>query len=651
MPFPWADPSAWADISNVKIYIDSMEPQKGNLAAFLKGNITYLVPPFQRPYQWEELQWFEIANNSLEVYRSPKTDHGLDREHWLGIQLVSVPEGGIELGQQTWELIDGQQRLITMIMWLHALRDHARDLETEGIQKDPIAQMANVVVQRSDEPSYAAVIKNQWRSFYESESAVHGPLRAYVYFRYLLWGGMKLIDEVEPPKLPKFKKLAKNAVNRAEEVWSKSVTALEIEGGPNPVTRQQALDVIQTTLRCFTWLQLQRQQTDAPAAVLFSALNGDGLKLRPFDFVRNSLFVKLPQDKAQQIYTKQWEEAEARIVSASWSGKRFDAPSIFLYDFLIATGASGALGPLNRARGNEHFAAITAKLSIDELGKFLEEDFVPAMDTWLKVVTASSQRPSKLSTLIAETRALSAGPLDPALLYLLEALRRGHLAEGVVITRIRQLQALVVRMLVGDKPLNNLRSKIMNVMPHLANSYSEVAWKKALEDIGWCSDKEILETVVTLSLYGNKAKPNQLLLLFRGIEIEMAGLAANGLVGGRLPESYSIEHLLPSSRQDHWVEHVKKQKMDYEEAFALKDTLGNLTPLTNTHNKRVGTKLLADKAACLEDGAILGYREPLLRVHESWATKENPKLVWNHNSIRERSMNLAKKLLKHWPIA
>ena len=634
----------------MKIYSVLMEAQKGNLAKFLNGNIKYIVPPFQRPYQWEELQWFEIAANSLEVFRNPKTIHGLDREHWLGIQLVATPEGGIELGQQTWELIDGQQRLITMIMWLHALRDHAVDSESAGLTKDPISEMAQVVVQRADQPSYESAVNNLWRISYETESSVHGPLRAYVYFRYLLWAGIRLFDEVEPPKFPKFKRLSKNAVNRAEESWSKTIDALGLDDGAQPVPRSQALEIIQTTLRCFTWLQLQRAATDAPAAELFSALNGDGLKLRPFDFVRNSLFVKLPQERAQQIYTKQWEEAESKIVAASWSGKRFDAPSIFLYDFLIAKGASADHGPINRAKGNEHFAALTARLSKEELAVFLETDFVPAMDTWLTVVTAKQGVGRNIATLISDTRTLSAGPLDPALLYLMEARRLKHLPDAKVAERIRQLQSLVVRMLLGDKPLNNLRSKVMNAMPSLVGVYTDAAWLKALDDIGWCSDEEIRDTIENLSLYGSKAKPNQLLLLFRGIELELAGDAANHLIGGKEPASYSIEHLLPSSRQDKWEAHITDQGENYDDALRLKDTLGNLTPLTNNHNKRVGTKLLAEKAACLDDGTILGYPEPPLRVHESWATKGNPDLTWSGLKIRHRSQTLVSVLLKHWPI-
>lgn len=627
--------------------LQHMKPMPGQLAQFLGNNITYIVPPFQRPYQWGELQWYEIVLNTIDLMQKPKNLNNLDRSHWMGIQLVAAPETPINLGMQTWELIDGQQRLITLISWLHALRDHARDMPSGEKAANPLEHMAKVNVQKSDQVWFEACLKGLWRSHYDSEVGAHGPLKSYVYFRFLLWAGHSLLDQDEPPKYLAMKRNKANATLSIEEYWGKRLEADQILA--LPISGPEALQMIQITLRQFSWLQLQREPLDAAPAELFRALNGDGLKLRPFDFVRNMLFVRLPAEKAQQIYADKWELAEKSIFEATWTGKRFDAPSIFLYDFLIANGASAHQGPINRARGNEHFAVHIAKLTQAELADYLETQFVPAMHSWLQVVTARPSASDSLRNLLHETRTLSAGPLDPALLYIVELIRVGKISVDEAARRIKVLQAIVVRMILSGQPLNNLRSKIMNVMPILQDTDSLQSWSAAIDAIGWASDIEVLAQIETVQLYGAKATPRQLLVLFRGAEQELAGMGANLIIGGKEPSQFSIEHLLPSSIQDHWRDHLQKQGFDYEAAYALKDTLGNLTPLTNEHNKKMQTKLLTQKADCMIDATILGYQEPPLRLHDSWAKKgKEGSLVWNEAKIRNRSTEIAKLLLKHW---
>lgn len=90
---------------------------------FLKGGLTILtVPDYQRPYSWENSQlqdfWDDIAS--------------LDPEdiHFMGsVVLISkpfVPGNFNEL-----EIVDGQQRLTTILILLKAIQDKYRDFEEE----------------------------------------------------------------------------------------------------------------------------------------------------------------------------------------------------------------------------------------------------------------------------------------------------------------------------------------------------------------------------------------------------------------------------------------------------------------------------------------------------------------------------------------
>ena len=84
----------------------------------------YKVPIYQRPYAWVKEQWIELFDDltSLES----------DDIHFLG-SFVVVPENAHKKDINYFELVDGQQRLTTMLIWLSAIRDNAFDMEKHGI--------------------------------------------------------------------------------------------------------------------------------------------------------------------------------------------------------------------------------------------------------------------------------------------------------------------------------------------------------------------------------------------------------------------------------------------------------------------------------------------------------------------------------------
>ena len=95
----------------------SISSQVTSLGSMLRGGDTYIVPPYQRNYAWDESQygvfWSDIS----------KTFNGATPEYFLGSVVIN--------NSQAPELvvIDGQQRLITTAVLISALRSH---LKAEG---------------------------------------------------------------------------------------------------------------------------------------------------------------------------------------------------------------------------------------------------------------------------------------------------------------------------------------------------------------------------------------------------------------------------------------------------------------------------------------------------------------------------------------
>lgn len=78
----------------------------------------YKVPLYQRPYAWTRDQWEDLFEDLNSLERSDV--------HFLG-SLVVVPEGEHRLGVNYFQIVDGQQRLATILIWLSAIRDLAKD--------------------------------------------------------------------------------------------------------------------------------------------------------------------------------------------------------------------------------------------------------------------------------------------------------------------------------------------------------------------------------------------------------------------------------------------------------------------------------------------------------------------------------------------
>lgn len=76
------------------------------------------VPLYQRPYAWTKEQWEDLLEDIMELEN--------DKIHFLG-SIVVVPEGNHRLGVNYFEVVDGQQRIATLLIWLSAIRDIAKE--------------------------------------------------------------------------------------------------------------------------------------------------------------------------------------------------------------------------------------------------------------------------------------------------------------------------------------------------------------------------------------------------------------------------------------------------------------------------------------------------------------------------------------------
>ena len=124
----------------------------------LGSGSAYSIPPYQRQYQWSEELWQSLIHDVLTIGTAPDSEP----PHWLGILLltsddtVRFPDDD---SLSNYSVIDGQQRLVTLVIWLSALYHHAIDTN-QKINFD-LEKIAKVSAQKVDQIPLKIVLENE----------------------------------------------------------------------------------------------------------------------------------------------------------------------------------------------------------------------------------------------------------------------------------------------------------------------------------------------------------------------------------------------------------------------------------------------------------------------------------------------------------
>ena len=90
----------------------------------------YYIPPYQRNYEWKEKQCDEFFNDILNLYHHDVSSDKYDGSHYIG-SIYYYTRNKDEL-----ILVDGQQRLTSIILLLCAIRDFVKEKAGKSVPMD-----------------------------------------------------------------------------------------------------------------------------------------------------------------------------------------------------------------------------------------------------------------------------------------------------------------------------------------------------------------------------------------------------------------------------------------------------------------------------------------------------------------------------------
>jgi hypothetical protein len=90
-------------------------------SGFVTGDKRFEIPPYQRNYSWEKQQVEDLWSDLIEALE-------MDRDHYIGTFLLMEDE---REGETVLQVIDGQQRITTLVILLFELQEQLHDSEAQ----------------------------------------------------------------------------------------------------------------------------------------------------------------------------------------------------------------------------------------------------------------------------------------------------------------------------------------------------------------------------------------------------------------------------------------------------------------------------------------------------------------------------------------
>lgn len=552
------------------------------------GDVHYILPHFQREYAWEKDNWQTLVKDIFGVY--DVYDDKKPPEHFMGA-LVVINDGTRNGTVPVFRLVDGQQRLTTISLFLHALAQLVKESDPKlykRIQRilvnedEPDLLYYKLLPTRKygDQDSYLAILKNQPAPA-NVDSKI--PL-AYAYFYKELSGRLQ-----------------------------------QAQFDPN-----QLFIVV---MNCLQVVFIDLNQNERPYEI-FESLNYKGKTLTQADLVRNYIAMKLPEQHQTGVFETYWSPIEAMLQERRTVGRSgLGELTAFLRHYLAYH--SGILCNEEHvySRFRDRGETLDAEAFVAEIA--ILKRFAGYYNRLLR----PDQEPDKeISQKLTRLNALEFSTAYPFLLFAYDALDGQTISRADFLAGLALLENYLVRRILVRETTSYLNKMFPILARDVEVDQFEPTLRQALLTKNYPSDIRVQQAAETAKLYSNSGRPRLTLIL----ETINRHLSKGQGAFTQLDGAATIEHIMPQKPSDEWKQALGDNLMqDYE----LLHTLGNLTLVTQEWNSALSNAAYSDKKAKLSNHGLL-----LNKLYFSSGPS-----TWNGESIRQRAAYLVQEILAIWP--
>ncbi len=552
-----------------------------NIENLLREYSTYEVPFFQREYSWKKDEWTDFLEDALKSKEN-------NSKHFFGFMTFRKES------EDKIFIIEGQQRLTTIIILICLVRDIYFDLNDDDWKKFEFYIKLDDLLSPYEPSSPKLILSDMNKDFFE-----------------------KYIQTLDKPeeKISKYNIENKVSITNAYifECYkyfylelNKKMKALKTED-----QKEYLRELIKTILRNF--IVVKTEVTDNKAAFnIFQTLNDRGLDLTVTDLLKIYLF---------DTVGNSWQDAKDKWddIREALSQQNMNA---FLRHFWLSK--------YSVIKEKDLLLAIEKKVdNKNEVFKFLNElkDDAEYYDALLNPSRVFwGKRSQEIVTLLEELQILSRQQPLP---LLLASCREEQFHTNEFIKLLNICTNYIFRYLTiaerENKELERLFSDIaIDIRKGKIKDTREV--KNRLM-------KEYVDDETFISIFSKKQIKSVKVAKYILVKIENYLSGETEKVNKRI----TLEHILPKSPNDDWKEYLMENRMEKEE-FVYR--IGNMTLLLQKPNKDATNNFFHKKVR------EIYLKETNLKINEDLQILNS----WNRDDIQIRQEKLARIAAKVWNI-
>ena len=232
-------------------------------------NNFYKVPTYQREYVWKEVQIEQFLHDVYVPLENSDFDSKKADEYFIGSMVVCPTESKV------FEVIDGQQRLTTIVLLLSAIRNYFKNLD-----KAPSSSIENLLKNTYTDDNGEEIDQYRLSLLYPDSNRI---LEC-------------IVDKGDVDGI-----MTSKAVENIKAAFDSIDKFIKRNFSPNPNNCKRFFGYLINKVKI---VKISTEDVSS-ALMLFETINQRGIGLNPFDLIKNRLFMHENQSSFEKI-TRSW---------------------------------------------------------------------------------------------------------------------------------------------------------------------------------------------------------------------------------------------------------------------------------------------------------------------------------------------------------
>ncbi len=557
------------------------------------AGIRFVIPVYQRPYSWDEEHCEQLWDDIRSVGQR------LDDKHFTG-SVVWVQDGVMPAnGVTPLLLIDGQQRVTTVMLLLIALAEYAKNHPEKELTFGyrPLIGKGYLIDEYMEgEARYRLTLSQGDRSTFVS------------LLDHLVDPGVKIVED------------SSRLLNNLNFFRGR----LEAIEDPNVIWNGiQRLEVVSISLDA---------GKDNPQ-LIFESMNSTGKDLSSADLIRNFVLMGLPREQQDGLYRNYWRIIEEELGSDDYD-EVFDE---FIRNYLIVLYAPETLAKRDVYRIFKRHVFENGYDKDGRMKELLKEMAVFAR--YYAAITAGEEQDPELKQRFDNLARLGWSVLNPLLMSFYQDFEADSFGLEDFKSMLDTVESYIFRRAVCDAPTNSLNKFLPSIIARLnkvqenGGNYREAFESMLLLEAGTArrfpTDAEFMQALRTRDSYHFR----KAFYLLSALENKFHPKGGIDFGSG----SFTIEHIMPQNARAHKEWLAAMGDVGEEEFESLLHNIGNLT-LTAFNAELSDSSFAEKKERCVGgfDKTVLVI-SGMLKNLDRWTPEEiNARADWMVGNAVER---------------